>query len=205
MMIKKNNFRHFKQVIQVSLLIFLIGANVVVANAANKNPSTHISFGQYTTTDGDDTVTGSRLSVSYVKPITDLLSYFIKISNGSATGTHSNDDDTETNIKSSHTNLGSGLQVNFDLTDKDKYILFLGSGLLLQSYQYDFDYPNSETGETSGTGYGYNAFIGFKYRAAKNFIIIPSYNYEQVIITSEDGTSRNPTTAGTSLALAIAF
>lgn len=201
----KKNFRSIKQFIKFTLILFLVGTNGMVVNAANKNASTHISYGQYTTTDGDDTVAGSRLSISYIKPFTDLLSYYIKLSNGSATGTHTNDDGTKTDIKSSHTNLGSGLQIDFDLTENNRYILFLGSGLILQSYQYDFDYPNSETGKTSGTGYGYNAFVGFKFRVAENIIIIPSYNYEQVIIKSEDGNSRNTTTAGTSLALAVAF
>ena len=191
--------------IKFFILIFLTILNVTIVNAAENRASTYISFGQYVTSDGDDTVTGSRLSISFINPITDLLSYYLKIETGSASGKHTNSDDSETEITSSHTNAGSGLQVNFDLTDKNRYMFFLGSGLLLQSYQYDYNYPDSQTGKTSGIGYGYTAYIGIKFKAAKNFIIIPSYNYEQVNIKSEEGEQRTTTTAGASLALAIAF
>lgn len=187
------------------LLVLLILLNATIVNAGENRASTHISFGQYVTSDGDDTVTGSRLFISFINPITDLLSYYFKIGTGSASGKHTNADNSETVITSSHTNVGSGLQINFDLADENRYLLFLGSGVLLQSYQYDYDYPDSQIGKTSGVGYGYTAYIGIKYRAAKNFIIIPSYNYEQVFIKSEEGKQRTTTTAGTSLALAIAF
>jgi len=196
---------NFFRPIRVFLLISLILLNLTIVNAAENRASTHISFGQYASSDGDDTVVGSRISISFINPISDVLSYYLKASTGSASGKHTNSDNSETEITSSHTNAGSGLQLNFDLTDNDKFILFLGSGLLLQSYQYDYDYPDSETGKTSGIGYGYTAYTGIKFRAARNFIIIPSYNYEQVIIKSEAGKQRTTTTAGASLALAIAF
>ena len=201
---KKRSLNIFKT-IRVFVIFSVIIINTTILNAAEKSTSTHISFGQYASTDGDDTTTGTRLSVSFINPLDDFLSYYIKIGTGSASGKHTNSDNSETKITSSHTNLGSGLQIDFDLTDKDTYIYFLGSGLLLQSYQYDYDFPDSKTGKTSGVGYGYSVYTGIKYWAARNFVVIPSYSYEQVYIKSEEGDQRTTTSSGLSIALAIAF
>ncbi len=198
-------FKIFNFFFKTSISIIFVIFTVANSNAAERRAATHISFGQYISNDGDDTVAGSRISVRLIVPFTDLLSYYIKLSNGSATGKHTNSDNTETEIKSSHTDLGSGLQIDFDLTQKNEYLIFLGSGIIAQNYQYDYEYPDSKTGTTSGVGYGYTAYTGLKFRPSKNFVIIPSYHYEQVTIKSETGQPREVTTDGFSLALAVGF
>ncbi len=169
---------------------------------------TSISYGAYQTTDGDNTLNGTQLAVSYMSHFTKQWSYFIRLSNGSASGTHSENGESY-DLKSTNSTLTGGIRWSYDFdinSDNDADLSpFIGTGLSVQRYEYDFEYPNSEVGKTSGTGYGPFASLGIKIAISSNIVIIPGYHYEQITIKTEDEEDRAFTSSGTSLAFVARF
>ena len=138
----------------------------------------------------------------------DHWAFFGMLSSGSATGEHE-DNETATEISSSATTLSGGLQWSYDIDFNDDgqedLMPFIGAGLSLQKYSYDFNYEESEMGNTSGSGYGPLMRLGFKINASSHFVIIPGYHYSQIYIKTEEGSDRTMTSSGISLALVARF
>lgn len=169
--------------------------------------TTSISFGGYQAKGGGDTVTGSQLAISMKKYFTDEWAYFFRICSASADGEHE-EDGTTIDIDSNTTTLSGGVQWSYEIElDDDGFELtpFVGAGLSVQQYSYNYDYPDSEIGQTSGVGYGPLFLFGIKVDLSKHFVIIPGYYYDQVYIKSEEGESKSVTSSGVSLALVVKF
>lgn len=172
------------------------------------NSVTSVSFGSYQETDGEDTITGSQLAIAYLKYFTDQWAYFVRLSNGSASGTHTEGEES-TEISSSSTALTGGLQwsyaINLNDDQTNELVPYVGGGISVQRYRYEFDYEGTEIGKTSGTGYGPLFMVGLKINISNNFIIIPGYSYQQTTIETESGESRSMVSSGTSIALVARF
>ena len=200
----KRNLRCF-----LCLFLYLTVAfgfcGIVSAASGERGSTTYASFGGHTATDGDDTVTGSRLAIGFVKPISELVSYYIEFENAKASGTHTAGSGTKTDIESSTVALSGGVRLSATVSDEPEIAPFVGGGLIVQSYTYDFDYPDSETGSTSGTGYGPQVYFGVTIRPSKRFVLRPAYHFNQVYIESESGKKRTVTSSGLSLALVLVF
>ncbi|MCP4749282.1 MAG: outer membrane beta-barrel protein [Proteobacteria bacterium] len=186
------------------LVLAISLSSPVLAQKSGKTIA-NISFGDYQASDGQDTVSGSQLSLGILNYLSDEWAFFIRISNGSATGEHGNPDGSTTSLSSSMTSLGGGLQWSYDLETKPELTPFIGAGLSLKDYVYDFDYSDSDTGKTSGLGYGPLLLFGMKINVAKHFIVIPGYHFDQTYIESETGGKRTITSSGLSLALVLRF
>ena len=72
-------------------------------------------------------------------------------------------------------------------------------------YDIDYDYPNSDVGETSGVGPGVFALGGAEIRLARNIHFIPQYVYSAHVIETEDGDSFTFISQDLVVALRIAF
>jgi outer membrane protein W len=167
-----------------------------------------LSFGSYQTTDGTDTISGSRLSIAYLRYFVDHWAFFGTLGNGSATGEHEEEGVT-TELTASTTSLSGGIQwsYGFDFNDdrSDELMPYVGVGVSMQKYDYEFSYEGSEIGSTSGSGYGPLLRLGVKIAASSHFIIIPGYSYNQITIRTEDGSDHSITSSGISLALVARF
>lgn len=172
----------------------------------NKNKTiTNISFGSYIDTHGDDQTSGSMLSIALKHFVTDEWAYFIRLGNGSASGTHEFADGTSTDIKSSRSFLSGGPIWQYNSESVEWLQPYVGVGLSYQSYEYDYEYAGSEIGSTSGTGYGPLFMTGVRMDIASHFLIIPGYQFEQIYIKSESGAEQVITSSGFMLALVIRF
>lgn len=195
-----------QRVVCTVFVIFFMGCAVSSLTAQSLPESvTNISFGSYSETHGDDRISGGALSISHKRFFTEKLAYFVGITNASASGTHDNEDGTSVDLQSERTSLQGGLKWHY-MTESNPWLIpYVGGGLSLHSYSYDFEYENSEIGSTSGTGYGPLLMFGARMDIAKHFLIIPGYQYEQIYIESEAGEEIVLTSAGFMLALVIRF
>ena len=178
--------------------------------AIEKNRSvTSIYYSQYKLSDGEDTLSGSRIGLSYRRELTEIWSYFVRVNSGSASGTHEADDGSETELKASTIGLSGGMRVQYDVdvnsNGESDLIPYLGVGLTVQSYNYDFSYQDSEVGETSGTGYGPVVTLGMTIIVSDGFSLIPGYYYESVTIKTEGGDSKTISSSGVSFAFVARF
>jgi outer membrane protein W len=181
----------------------------IQASAAKKHGSiTSISYGGYQTTDGEDTLNGSKLAVSFTSYFAEQWSYFIRLSKGNATGTRSENSNTY-ELKADTTTLTGGIRWSYDFDinsdNQDELSPYIGTGLSVQKYEYDFDYQGSEVGKTSGTGYGPFVNLGLKIAISSNIVIVPGYHYERIAIKTEEGLDRSFSSSGLSLAFVARF
>ncbi len=167
-----------------------------------------LSFGSYQASDGTDTVSGSRLSIAYLRYFMDHWAYFGALGSGSATGEHE-ENGTTSELSASTVTLSGGIQWSYGLdlnSDREEELMpYVGAGLSVQNYSYDYDYDGSEVGTTSGTGWGPLFRLGVKISVSSRFVIIPGYSYNQVTIQTEDGADHTITSSGVSLALVARF
>lgn len=187
-----------------SLLMIIIFSATLSALPRVKS-ITNISFGDYQASDGKDTIQGAQLAIGLTVYFSEQWAYFMKISDGSAKGEHENPDGSTTILKSSKTDLSGGLQLSYYMETDPELTPYVGVGVTLESYNFDFDYMESEIGKSSGLGYGPLVMLGVKVDLAKHFLIIPSYQFDQIYIKSENGNQRTIVSSGFSLALVIRF
>ncbi len=170
--------------------------------------TTSISYGAYQTTDGENTLNGSQLAISFMSHFAEQWSYFIRLGNGSANGTHT-ENGTSYDLKSNTTTLTGGIHWSYELDlnsdNQEDLTPYIGTGISAQKYEYDFEYPDSKVGKTSGTGYGPFITLGLKVSLSTNIVLIPGYHYEQINIKTEDGSDRSFTSSGISLAFVARF
>ncbi|MBU2645935.1 hypothetical protein KKI24_14595 [bacterium] len=192
----------FKRVIILTLLL----SSSEFLYAQNRIQSvTNISFGSYFETHGDDQVNGTMLSIAYKRFFTEQWAYFVSLGNGSASGDHTNPDGSSVTLNSSRTSLSGGLKWHYYFSSKPGVIPYIGAGISIQQYAYDFDYVGSEIGTTTGTGYGPLLMAGVRIDVSRHFLIIPGYQFEQIYIESESGDQKVLTSSGLMLALVIRF
>lgn len=189
------------------IFLIVLGAQPTYADKTGQS-TTIISFGGYQTTNGTDTVNGSQLAIAYVRYFADQWSYFGRLGNASGSGQHTENGRSIT-INAATTTLSGGLQWSKDIAlnaDKSNAMMpFIRGGLSLQQYTYDFAYQDSETGKTSGTGYGPLLMLGVKLNLSDHFTIIPGYHHEIIYIKSEEGDRIGMTSSGMVLALVARF
>jgi opacity protein-like surface antigen len=174
--------------------------------AQNKIQSvTNISFGSYQESHGADQVNGTMLSIGYQHFFTEQWAYFVKLGNGSATGEYVSTDGSLVGLESSRTSLSGGILWRLLFDANPNLIPYIGAGMSIQRYAYDFDHVDSEIGATSGTGYGPVLMTGARIEISKRVTIIPGYQYEQIIIKSESGEQQALISSGLLLALVMRF
>ncbi len=166
---------------------------------------THISFGSYQEAHSVDKVYGTMLSIGHKRFFTSQWAYFMKLGNGSASGEYIGADGSLVALNSSRTSLSGGLLWHYLVDSESSLIPYIGAGISIQSYTYDFDHSDSEIGKTSGTGYGPIMMAGARIVLTRHFTIVPGYQYEQIIIKSESGEMQALTSSGFLLALVMRF
>lgn len=170
--------------------------------------TTTVSFGGYQATDGSDTITGSQLALGVVTYFTENWAWFARLGSESAQGQHTENGETA-EISAGSTTLSGGVQFSLTLKMGDdgesKFVPYAGAGLSVQKYHYDFSYEGSETGNTSGTGYGPLFMIGLNINFSDRFILIPGYHFNQIYIKTEEGENKTITSSGTSIAFVAMF
>lgn len=164
---------------------------------------TTFSYGAYALSDGDETVEGRKFSLGIKMPFSDNWSYIADISRADATGEHTNNDQKKVDISSNSTSVSGGIQ--WQIQVEKSFIPFISAGISIQRYEFDFDYDDSETGETSGIGYGPVFSIGSKIKIGKRVSIIPSYYYSSMFYETEKNRNRTATSSGLLLAFLVGF
>jgi len=186
------------------ILIFLLLAIQPACAERKTQRLTTVSFGNYIEHHGDDDASGTTLSISHKQFLTEAWAYFIQIGNGTASGEHANPDGSTVTINSSRTSLSSGL--NWHYVTKNKLVTpYIGIGLSIHRYHYDFEYTDSEIGQVSGTGYGPLLNAGARISITSHLMVIPGYRFEQIYIVAENGEQEAVTSSGLMLALLIHF
>jgi hypothetical protein len=187
-----------------SILILLLVTIQPACAEKNTQGMTTFSFGNYIEHHGDDYVNGVTLSISHKQFLTEAWAYFIQIGNGTASGEHANPDGSTVTINSNRTSLSSGL--NWHYMTKNKLVTpYIGFGLSIHRYHYDFEYTDSEIGQASGTGYGPLLTAGARISIASHLLVIPGYRFEQIYIAAETGEQKTVTFSGLMLALLFHF
>lgn len=188
------------------LVLVLITCGSSLATAQQKSGSvTNISFGTYVESHGDDTVNGSMVSIAYKQFFTEQWAYFIGLGSASASGEHEFTDGSSATIDSRRSSLSGGLKWHTYPDSMPWLTPYIGAGLSVQSYSYDYEYAGSEIGKTSGTGYGPLFMAGARMDLARHFLIIPGYRFEQIYIETENGDRVALTSSGFQLALVVRF
>ncbi len=187
-----------------SILILLLVTIQPACAEKNTKGLTTVSFGNYIEHHGDDDVSGATLSISHKQFLTEAWACFIQIGNGTASGEHANSDGSTSTINSSRTSLSSGFSWHY-VTKNKLVIPYIGFGLSIHRYRYDFEYTDSEIGQASGTGYGPLFTAGARIAIASHLLVIPGYRFEQIYLTAENGEQKTVTSSGLMLALLIRF
>ena len=188
----------------VFLLLFLILPIMAMSQDENSTV-THIAFGDFQASDGVDIVTGSQFSIGVQIFFSDHWANFYRLTDGRAEGLHEFANGNTTQLSAKTTTLSGGIQYRYKIEMDPELTPYVGAGISLQNYRYDFNYTDSEIGKTSGIGYGPLITFGIRIDIAKHVLIIPSYQFENIIIQAENGDSKNITTSGLSLALVLRF
>ncbi|NQU66056.1 MAG: outer membrane beta-barrel protein [SAR324 cluster bacterium] len=187
------------------ILILMLTSSGILLAQSDVRSVTNISFGSYSESRGDDRVDGTMMSIGYKRFFMKQWAYFISLGNGSASGEHENTDRSVQTLKSSRTSCGGGLLWHYLIDTKPGLIPFIGAGISIHNYAYEFDYVGSQIGTTSGTGFGPIIMAGARFEVAKHFVIIPGYQFEQIYLKSEGGGQAALTSSGFLLALVIRF
>ncbi|MBU2514822.1 hypothetical protein KJ966_26160 [bacterium] len=190
-------------------LLMLLTCTFTSTLAISKNSSvTSFTFSDYQLSDGTDTLSGSRIGISYQRSFSKLWSYFFRLSNGSAVGKHKiNGSSAE--LVANTTSITGGLHGSYNLdynsNNVPDLIPYGGIGLTLQDYHYDFTYEGSKVGNTSGFGYGPLILFGITMSVSDSFSIIPGYYFETLYINTETGENHSLTSSGLTLAFVVRF
>jgi outer membrane protein W len=189
----------------VSLLILGGGLSCSRSAVAKEKSVTNISFGSYQEDDGTDSVRGSQWSIGFTSFWSDRWAYVVGWNNGAASGEHTLSDGTFVAISSQKTTLSGGLQWHYENDRVPALTPYVGVGVAVRQYRYDYQYPGSQTGVTSGTGWGPLFQAGMKIMLARSFIVIPGFQYESVTIETESGSERTVVSSGMLVALVFRF
>ncbi|MDX2469023.1 MAG: hypothetical protein QNL04_00435 [SAR324 cluster bacterium] len=147
----------------------------------------HLSFGSYSQDADDVSLTGSDFSVGAKYYSHPNFAYFGSAGSGQSTGVWTSTDETmATEVSENHAEVVGGVEVRSQVIEKPSITPFIGLGLKVQSYSYDFNYVGSDIGETSGVGYGPIANVGVRLGLGRNFTIIPNYYFSTMTITGEN-------------------
>jgi len=188
----------------VFLLLFLIPPATAVSQD-EKKIVTQIAFGDYQANDGADIVVGSQFTLGMQIINSDHWAYFFRLSEGQAEGQHEFADGSTTRISAATITLSGGIQYRYPIEMEPELTPYVGGGVSLQNYSYDFDYLDSELGNTSGIGYGPLLTFGVRINVARHLLVIPNYQFEKIFIKAENGDQKSVTASGVSLALVLRF
>ncbi len=165
----------------------------------------HLSFGSYAQEADDVSLTGSDFSIGakiYSHP---NFAYFASLGSGQSTGLWTSETSTgATEVSENHAEVVGGVEVRTKVVEKPSVTPFIGLGLKVQSYSYEFDYAGSNIGTTSGVGIGPIANLGMRLGFGRNFTIIPNYYFSTMTIKGENS-DYTVTSSGLQVALVAGF
>jgi len=159
---------------------------------------TEVAVGTAALRAGDDTTTGSMVSVGWGIEIQDGVLWNINASHANTDGER-DVNGQKTPISATLTSVNTGLTHFF--TNASTFVPYTGGGLSVGAYDLDYSYPNSDIGKTSGTGGGVFARLGMEVRVSPRFTVIPEYNVSILSIRNDQGDSRSLVSGGLVLAL----
>ena len=110
---------------------------------------------------------------------------------------------TDVHVRSATAN--TGLTVLFNTDPGTNVIGFVGGGFSIISYDMDFDYPESEVGQTSGVGPGIFGNVGAEFRITRSVWFIPAFIASAHAIETESGDAFTLVSTGVVLSIRIGF
>lgn len=189
---------------QIPILFFILIA-INIGYARERSTVTTLSYGIHSITASSQTIEGSKIALSIRVPFDESWSYNFSLSDAAASGFYQNSDGTVKEITAQTTGVSGGAHWQMDIGEHQNITPFVSAAFLVQQYKFDFSYEGSETGKTSGVGYGPMILLGTRVRVGRTFSFIPSYYYETLYYDSEKKGKKTATSSGVQLSLVIGF
>lgn len=174
------------------------------AQARVGDTRTTIFVGTTTFSDGEETSSGTTVGAVWALEFQEDLEWTVGGSYAATQGEADTDGGT-TDISTTTTRVDTGLRALFNREPGSNLVAFVGGGVSLLSYDIDYDYPDSEVGDTSGVGPGLFASVGAEIRLTRRVWFIPSLDYSVFRIETEDGDAFTATSSGLTVSIRIGF
>ncbi len=168
------------------------------ALARQGDARTELAAGTTAVRAGDDTTTGTVVSVGWGIEIQEGVLWSISAAHANTDGEREVNGQTAP-LSAMVTSVQTGLTHFF--TPGSTLVPFTGGGLSVAAYDIDHSYPTSDIGKTSGTGGGVFARLGVEVRVNPRFTLIPEYSLSIHSIRSDQGDTRSLVSGGLVLAL----
>lgn len=180
--------RHGRRAIAVLALFLSIAWLPEVATAREGDSRTTLYVGTAAFNTTDASTFGTTFGVRYGLEIQDNLIWATGVSY-TATSGEQTVDGTDHDISANTSTLRTGLTYLFQLGPDSDLLPFAGGGLSVSSYTIDYEFPDSELGETSGTAPGVYGFGGLEWRLGRNSTFIIEYVASVHVVEKETGGS----------------
>jgi len=170
------------------------------AREGDSRTTLYVGTAAFNTTDA--TTFGTTFGVRYGLEIQDNLIWATGVSYTATSGERTVDDTTY-DISANTSTLRSGLTYLFQLGPDSNLLPFAGGGVSLSSYTIDYEFPDSELGQTSGTAPGVYGLGGLEWRLGRNSTFIIEYVASVLVVEKETGGSAPLADSGFLLSLRL--
>ena len=193
----------------VTSMLVAIGVSAVLvseAAAAEGDRRTTIFVGTTNYSDGTTTTFGTSFGARWSLEFKRDLQWTVGGAYATTDGEFKDDDTgrvTDVHVRTAMAN--TGLTVLFNTDPGSNVIGFVGGGFSIISYDMDFDYPDSEVGQTSGVGPGVFGNIGAEFRITGSVWFIPAFIASAHSIETEDGDAFTLVSTGVVISIRIGF
>lgn len=188
------------------LILLWLSPAISAQERFRKKAVTHLYVGSYAANTDDHHLKGSKLGLGLKYYYDPHWATFFFLSEGSAQETYSPENSTAQYDLYAHSyGFTGGLEWRTQLDREGNIEPFVGIGLNAENYELEFEYPGSEVGTTSGTGYGPLMELGGRFALGRSFTVIPAYEYSAISYKAGSGDSKTLVAAGFSLGLIFRF
>lgn len=170
------------------------------AREGDSRTTLYVGTAAFNTTDAS--TFGTTFGVRYGLEIQDNLIWATGVSYTATSGEHTVAGTTY-DLAANTSTLRTGLTYLFQLGPDSNLLPFAGGGVSVSSYSIDYDFPDSELGETSGTAPGIYGFGGLEWRLGRNSTFIIEYVSSVHVVEKEAGGSAALADSGFLLSLRL--
>lgn len=185
----------------IALVLLFCGIpGTTLAREGDSRTTLFVGTAAFNTTDA--TTFGTTFGVRYGLEIQDNLIWATGVSY-TATSGQQTVDQTTYDISANTSTLRSGLTYLFALGPDSNLLPFAGGGVMVSSYTIDYEFPDSELGQTSGTAPGVYGLGGVEWRLGRNSTFIIEYVASVLVVEKESGGSAPLADSGFLLSLRL--